>query len=62
MAPPEVSEDTPYSPQNDNDTYAKTTLLTPTPYLGQFDIDDRDKRTPDEWIPRNPELLRLTGR
>ncbi|KAG0570082.1 hypothetical protein KC19_6G137200 [Ceratodon purpureus] len=25
-------------------------------------IDDRDKGTSDEWIPRHPELVRLTGR
>ncbi|CAM9210211.1 unnamed protein product [Discosporangium mesarthrocarpum] len=26
------------------------------------DIDPRDKGTPDDWIPRHPELVRLTGR
>jgi len=25
-------------------------------------INDRDKGTPDAWIPRHPELVRLTGR
>lgn len=24
-------------------------------------IDERDKNTPDDWIPRHPELIRLTG-
>lgn len=26
------------------------------------DIDDKDAGTPDSWIPRNPSVLRLTGR
>src|SRR5689334_6715163 len=26
------------------------------------EIDERDKETPDDWIPRHPELIRLTGR
>lgn len=25
-------------------------------------IDERDRNTPDNWIPRNPELIRLTGK
>jgi hypothetical protein len=25
------------------------------------EVDDRDKGTPDEWIARHPELVRLTG-
>ena len=25
-------------------------------------IDDRDKGTSDDWIPRHPDLVRLTGR
>lgn len=25
-------------------------------------IDEKDKKTPDEWIPRHPGLIRLTGR
>ncbi len=25
-------------------------------------IDKRDAATPDAWIPRHPELIRLTGR
>ena len=25
-------------------------------------IDKRDKGTPDDWVPRHPELIRLTGR
>ena len=31
---------------------------------GEFaptEIDERDKGTPDDWIPRHPELVRLTG-
>jgi len=26
------------------------------------EIDDRDKGTPDDWVPRHPALVRLTGR
>mmetsp|Transcript_16545 Transcript_16545/g.21890 ORF Transcript_16545/g.21890 Transcript_16545/m.21890 type:complete len:969 (-) Transcript_16545:142-3048(-) len=26
------------------------------------EIDQRDIKTPDDWIPRHPELIRLTGR
>lgn len=26
------------------------------------DVDERDKGTSDDWIPRHPELVRLTGR
>ena len=26
------------------------------------EIDDRDKGTPDDWVPRHPDLQRLTGR
>jgi len=26
------------------------------------EIDKRDADTPDKWIPRHPELIRLTGR
>jgi nitrate reductase (NAD(P)H) len=26
------------------------------------EIDSRDKGTPDDWIPRHPKLVRLTGR
>lgn len=25
-------------------------------------VDDRDKGTSDDWVPRHPELVRLTGR
>jgi nitrate reductase (NAD(P)H) len=25
-------------------------------------IDDKDKGTPDEWVPRHPDIIRLTGR
>lgn len=25
-------------------------------------VDDRDKDTPDSWLPRHPELVRLTVR
>ena len=31
---------------------------------GEWDIkevDERDKSTPDEWVHRHPELVRLTG-
>lgn len=26
------------------------------------EVDDRDKATPDSWIPRHPDLVRLTGK
>lgn len=26
------------------------------------EIDDRDKNSPDDWIPRHPDLVRLTGK
>ena len=26
------------------------------------EIDDKDKGSPDDWIPRHPELIRLTGK
>lgn len=26
------------------------------------EIDDRDKKTPDNWVPRHPDLVRLTGK
>ena len=26
------------------------------------DIDPRDAATPDRWVPRHPDLIRLTGR
>ena len=26
------------------------------------DIDPRDAATPDAWVPRHPDLIRLTGR
>ena len=25
-------------------------------------VDSRDAATPDAWVPRHPELIRLTGR
>lgn len=25
------------------------------------EVDERDKGTPDEWVPRHPDLVRLTG-
>lgn len=28
----------------------------------RLQIDKRDKGTPDDWVPRHPELIRLTGR
>uniref|UniRef100_A0A7S4HD63 Nitrate reductase n=1 Tax=Prymnesium polylepis TaxID=72548 RepID=A0A7S4HD63_9EUKA len=30
--------------------------------LHQKDIDARDVGTPDDWVPRHPDLVRLTGR
>ena len=32
--------------------------------LGEYaptEIDERDKGTPDEWVARHPDLVRLTG-
>ena len=30
--------------------------------LYPLQVDKRDKGTPDDWVPRHPELIRLTGR
>ncbi|CAG9466332.1 unnamed protein product [Pedinophyceae sp. YPF-701] len=30
--------------------------------LKPTEIDDKDKGTPDDWIPRHPDIVRLTGR
>eukprot|EP00177_Eucheuma_denticulatum_P008193 GFKZ01014914.1.p1 GENE.GFKZ01014914.1~~GFKZ01014914.1.p1 ORF type:complete len:918 (+),score=135.57 GFKZ01014914.1:154-2907(+) len=35
--------------------------LLPKTHLAS-DIDDRDKGSPDDWIPRHPALVRLTGK
>ena len=32
------------------------------PYEPVTAIDPKDKGTPDDWIPRHPDLIRLTGR
>ncbi|CAM9791278.1 unnamed protein product [Ascophyllum nodosum] len=40
--------------------YYKDTFLPPKAEV--TDIDPRDKGTPDDWVPRHPELVRLTGR
>lgn len=32
------------------------------PYEPISEIDPKDKGTPDEWVPRHPDLIRLTGR
>jgi hypothetical protein len=32
-----------------------------SPILG-LPIDDRDVGTPDDWVPRHKDLIRLTGR
>ena len=34
----------------------------PYPVLTQTKVDERDVGTPDEWVPRHPDLVRLTGR
>ena len=34
----------------------------PYPVLKVEKIDEKDVGTPDEWIPRHPDLIRLTGR
>lgn len=39
---------------------AQTALLPKTHLV--TDIDDRDKGSPDDWIPRHPDLVRLTGK
>ncbi|CAJ0840863.1 5393_t:CDS:2 [Entrophospora sp. SA101] len=31
-------------------------------YMKRFGIDTRDSNTRDNWIPRNPKLIRLTGK
>lgn len=35
--------------------------LLPKTHLAS-EIDDRDKGSPDDWIPRHPDLVRLTGK
>ena len=35
---------------------------TAMPYEPVSEIDKKDHGTPDSWIPRHPELIRLTGR
>jgi hypothetical protein len=30
-------------------------------WLDVVNVDDRDKNSPDDWVPRHPELVRLTG-
>lgn len=32
------------------------------PYEPVSEIDNKDVGTPDQWIPRHPDLIRLTGR
>lgn len=34
----------------------------PDDHVQGYGIDDRDANTPDKWIPRHPELIRLTGK
>jgi len=34
----------------------------PIPEVVVTKVDERDKNTSDDWIPRHPELVRLTGR
>ncbi|TPX63126.1 hypothetical protein SpCBS45565_g06859 [Spizellomyces sp. 'palustris'] len=60
MAPPSLPEYNPYELQTVEDANARAS--DPSPYFGNFQVDERDKKTPDEWIRRNPVLLRLTGR
>lgn len=36
-------------------------IILPKTHLME-DVDDRDKGTPDEWLPRHPDLVRLTGK
>ena len=40
---------------------ASQTTLLPKTHLAP-EVDDRDKGTPDAWIPRHPDLVRLTGK
>lgn len=32
------------------------------PFEPVMAIDPKDEGTPDSWVPRHPELIRLTGR
>jgi len=32
------------------------------PHVTANNVDERDQKTPDDWIPRHPDLIRLTGR
>ncbi|CAG8603506.1 3283_t:CDS:2 [Scutellospora calospora] len=38
------------------------TLTTNPPIHNSVGIDSRDVGTPDNWIPRHPEMIRLTGK
>ncbi|CAM9533725.1 unnamed protein product [Scytosiphon promiscuus] len=40
--------------------YYKDNFVPPAEEVTE--IDARDKGTPDDWVPRHPELVRLTGR
>lgn len=40
---------------------ATQNTLLPKTHLAT-EVDDRDKGTPDAWIPRHPDLVRLTGK
>lgn len=49
-----------FSSALDNVANGQLELLSKTHVADE--IDDRDKGTPDEWIPRHPDLVRLTGK
>eukprot|EP00611_Tribonema_gayanum_P025862 TRINITY_DN6004_c0_g2_i3.p2 TRINITY_DN6004_c0_g2~~TRINITY_DN6004_c0_g2_i3.p2 ORF type:complete len:863 (-),score=363.94 TRINITY_DN6004_c0_g2_i3:318-2906(-) len=40
--------------------YYEPTFMPPAEEV--VDIDAKDQGTPDDWVPRHPELVRLTGR
>lgn len=62
----------PGSPDSIFASPSPSSIMTPTtkrreanykcPKVKFSDVDARDVGTPDAWIPRNPELVRLTGR
>lgn len=55
--PVEVEEFDEEDPQSEDDKD-----WGPIPEVVVTKVDERDKNTSDDWIPRHPELVRLTGR
>lgn len=49
--------------QSDSDDEDKSLgFVIPEDRVQGFGVDQKDVGTPDDWVPRHPELVRLTGR